>query len=88
MAPRVVLTHHARRQAIRRGVAEAVVRDVAMAPDQIIAVRVGREIRQSRVIGPDGRVRLVRVCVDRVDGDIVVVTVYRTSRVAKYWRGA
>lgn len=61
---------------------------VASGPEQALAVRPGREIRQSRVtMGPDGLAYLVRVIVDHVGQDIQVVTVYRTSRVAKYWRG-
>jgi hypothetical protein len=45
-------------------------------------MRSGREVRQSRV-----GASVVRVIVDRSPDDIVVVTVYRTTKVAKYWRG-
>lgn len=82
MAGRVVLTTHALSQARRRGISEALVRQVATAPAQIMPVRSGREVRQSRF-----GTGLVRVVVDRCPDDIVVVTVYRTTKLAKYWRG-
>ena len=84
---RVILTDHARRQAQRRGVTEQVVIQVASAPEQVLAVHPGREVRQSRVsVGPRGQTHLVRVIADVVGQDIRVVTVYRTSKVVKYWR--
>jgi hypothetical protein len=86
MAQRVLLSEHARRQAARRSIPESTVMDIAVAPEQVIAVRVGREVRQSRVTLPDGRSHLVRIVADTVGHDIRVVTVYRTSKVAKYWR--
>ena len=62
---------------------------IILSPHQILAVRPGRQIRQSIVSSsPDGRRYLVRVIVDVHGGDIRIVTVYRTSRLAKYWRDA
>jgi hypothetical protein len=48
-------------------------------------VRPGRDVLQSRIVLA-GKMDLLRVFVD-VDRDPAeVVTVYRTSRIAKYWR--
>ena len=81
------LTDHARREASRRGIDEELVRSVAQAPEQVVPVRAGREVRQSRVpFPPDGRLYLVRTFVDVQTTGETVVTVYRTSKVAKYWR--
>ena len=46
-----------------------------------------REVRQARVIDlASGKLQLIRVVIDRgPDGD-TVVTVYRTSKLRKYWR--
>ncbi len=56
---------------------------------QGVPVREGREIRQSRVTDPaSGKLQLLRVVVDRGKDSDTVVTVYRTSKVRKYWRGA
>ena len=83
----VTPSNHAREQARRRGLAETVVLAVAQAPEQRIAVRRGREIRQSRIAVPaGGTLYLVRVVVD-IDGPAeTVVTAYCTSRIEKYWR--
>ena len=87
MSGRIVLTDHAKAEARRRGISEETVLQVANAPEQRLPVRAGREVRQSRVKDPaSGKLRLVRVFVDRGDDGETVVTVYRTSKVRKYWR--
>jgi hypothetical protein len=83
----LVLTEHSRLAAVRRGVDEATVRSVTLAPEQVVPVRPGREVRQSRVRFPPGPgVYLVRVIVDVTAQAEIVVTVYRTSKIDKYWR--
>jgi hypothetical protein len=68
-------------------ITEAIVRRVAEMPEQTLQIRPGREVRQARVpFLPDGTVYLVRVFVDVGPVRDVVVTVYRTSKVEKYWR--
>lgn len=75
----------------RRELAEADIRLIVAAPEQVLEIRPGRYLAQSiREMGaPDSRrVYLVRVVVDVAgDGAIEVVTVYRTTRIARYWRG-
>jgi hypothetical protein len=87
MSQRVVLTDHAIAEARRRGISEGTILKVANTPEQRLAVQPNREVRQSRVTDPaSGKLQLIRVVVDRgKDGD-TVVTVYRTSKVGKYWR--
>ncbi len=54
-------------------------------PEQVVPEYGGLTARQSRV-ELEGKQYLVRVVVaDRPDAT-VVVTVYRTSRIGKYWR--
>ena len=79
------ITSHAAFEMQRRGVAESVVRGVLAAPEQRYAVRPGRDVLQSRV-AVAGKTYLVRVFVDIDRSPAEVVTVYVTSRVAKYWR--
>jgi Domain of unknown function (DUF4258) len=83
MAEWVVLTDHAIGDARRRGTSEASVLEVATTPEQ----RITQRGTASRVIDPaSGKLQLIRVVVDHgQDGD-TVVTVYRTSKVRKYWR--
>ena len=87
MSKRVILTEHAIGEAKRRDISEAAVLEVATTPEQRIAVRGEREVRQSRVTDPaSGKLQLIRVVVDRGKDSDTVVTVYRTSRLRKYWR--
>jgi hypothetical protein len=86
MNPRIILSDHARAEAGRRGISEASVLSVATAPEQRVAVRLGREVRQSRVVDPaSGKLHLIRVVVDEGMDSDTVVTVYRTSKIRKYW---
>ncbi len=83
----LILSDHVRRQASRRRIDESTIRAVAEAPEQVVPVRMGREVRQSRVaFPPTGALYLVRVFVDLSPGAETVVTVYRTSKITKYWR--
>lgn len=85
----IILSEHVRQQAARRGINEAIVRAVAEAPEQVVRIRDGREVRQSRVpFPPSGIQYLVRVFVDVSPEFETVVTAYRTSRIEKYWRSA
>jgi hypothetical protein len=84
---RYVLTEHAKRGMNRRGITEDEVIRVVQSPEQVEDVRPGRKVFQSRV-SRGGRIYLLRVFVD-VDRDPPeVVTAYRTSKIAKYWRTA
>ena len=82
-----VFTSHALFEMARRGLSEAVVRDVLATPGQRIEIRHGRVVYQSIVEGPGGTGRqLVRVFVDVDRQPAEVVSAYRTSRIRKYWR--
>jgi hypothetical protein len=61
------------------------VRHVLAAPEQRRTVRSGRDVLPSRIVVA-GKRYLLRVFVDIDRRPAGVVTVYRTSRVAKYWR--
>ena len=82
-----VITPHAAFEMARRLVFESIVRGVLAGPEQRHSVRAGREVLQSRIVF-DGTSYLVRVFVDVDRSPAEVVTVYRTSRIAKYWRAA
>jgi hypothetical protein len=81
------MSDHASAEARRRGVSEATALSVASVPEQRFTVRSGREIRQSRVAdAARGKLYLVRVVVDSDEHGDTIVTVYRTSKIGKYWR--
>ena len=84
--PKIVLSEHARMQAARRGLNEDMVLDVARSPQQRLPVRRGREVRQSRLAMPEGAtLNLLQVVVDSSEDRDTVVTVYRSSKIDKYW---
>lgn len=81
------LTDHAREEMVRRQITEEEVAKVLAAPEQTETVREGREVYQSRLpSGDPPKTYLLRVFVDIDRLPAEVVTVYRTSKVAKYWR--
>jgi acetone carboxylase gamma subunit len=69
----------------RRGIDTSVVHRVLAAPEQRHRVRAHRDVLQSRIAFGD-KIYLVRVFVDLDRRPPDVVTVYRTTNIAKYWR--
>ncbi len=75
--------------ATRRGLPLATVKAVIDAPEQRVRdeSRSGAWIYQSRVRFEDGKMYLLRVVVAEGYTPPVIVTVYRTSKIEKYWSG-
>jgi len=82
-----VITDHCRFEMERRGISEAEVSSTLGAPDQTEEPRSGRCVYQKKTTGPkEGKVYLLRVIVDVDRKPAEMVSAYRTSRIAKYWR--
>ena len=82
-----ILTDHALMVMQRRNISEQDVKKVVTSPEQKVDVREGRCVYQSRIsFGEPNREYLVRVFVDIVREPKEIVTVYRTSKIEKYWR--
>ncbi|MGH8058512.1 MAG: DUF4258 domain-containing protein [Candidatus Entotheonellia bacterium] len=82
------LTDHARFEMVRRQISEAEVESVLAGPEQAECVREGRAVYQSLIeLGEPSKTYLLRVVVDIDRQPPEVVTVYRSSKVQKYWRG-
>jgi hypothetical protein len=79
-----ILTDHARLEAQRRQIPLAWIETTMARPEQIAAGTNGRKISQSRIVA-DGRAYLIRLVVEDWHQPPVIVTVYRTSKVEKYW---
>ena len=79
-----LITDHADEQMRRRGIDIDVVRSILINPEQVIEVRPGRVVLQSRV-NIANLSQLVRVFIDVNQSPMRVVTVYRTSKIDKYW---
>ena len=83
------ISAHAKFQMKRRRISEDVLDTILKAPEQVMDSVAGRKIFQSRFsFSEKGETKqyLVRVVVDLSADPPKVVTVYRASRVDKYWR--
>jgi hypothetical protein len=85
MAPTFVFSRHAQEELIRRNIPQALVQSVLQRPQQIVPEQSGRVAYQSQVDFGAGKLFLLRVIVAVTTEPPVVVTVYRTSKIDKYW---
>ncbi len=67
----------------RRNIPRSILETVLNSPEQILESGEKRKVYQSR-IDFSGKLYLVRVIMEP-DDPAIVVTVYRTSKVEKYW---
>jgi len=79
------LSRYALEEMERRGITPAAVHAVLNEPEQILPGYGGLRVYQS-LMELEGKSYLLRVVVNGDVDPIMVVTVYRTSRIAKYWR--
>ena len=81
------LTRHAEWEIVRRGIPLTLVQAVMDHPEQRLPdeSRTGRSIYQSQLRFGDGRIYLLRVVVAEAEQPPVIITVYRTSKIEKYW---
>ena len=80
-----VITEHAAFEMRRRDIDEATLRSVLATPEQRSSVRSGRDVLERRVTVED-KEYVVRVFVDIDRAPAEVVTVYRTTKIRKYWK--
>ena len=81
-----VFTEHALEEMKRRRLQEQLVNSVLADPEQEVQIRPGRVVLQAKVVMEEAKTFLIRIFVD-VDRDPQeVVTVYRTSKISKYWK--
>lgn len=80
-----LLTRHAASELVRRSIPERLLAEVLLNPQQIVPAHGGCKAYQSKTDFGEGKIFLLRAIVDdRVD-PMRVITVYRTSKVEKYW---
>ena len=78
------LSAHARKELDRRQISLALLEDVLSHPEQKVPGHEEILCYQSRVtIG--GKPYLLRVMVNETTEPLTVVTIYRTSKITKYW---
>ena len=77
---------HAEQELALRRIPRAMVDEVLRHPQQIVPERDPKKAYQSQVDVGGGRIMLLRAIVDDTVEPAVVVTLYRTSKISKYWR--
>jgi hypothetical protein len=82
------ISRHAREEMERRKIPLETLESVLKEPQQVVDDPTGNKVYQSKVDFKEGKIYLVRVVTAEKGGMPVVVTVYRTSKVDKYWRKA
>ena len=81
-----ILTQHAREEMVIREIPESILDAVMQSPGQIVPEKDDLVAYQSVVTFPDAGEMLVRAIVADQNPPLRVITVYRTSKLAKYWR--
>jgi len=80
------ISRHAKQEIEKRNIPVDIVDGILVSPDQIVEEYDNKKAYQSIIQMEDGKSYLVRVIVNNTIEPAVVVTVYRTSKISKYWR--
>ena len=80
------ISRHASEEMQRRSISLEMIESVLNGPQQVVTDPEGKSVYQSKIDFPSGKAYLVRVIVAEEADTSVVVTVYRTGKVEKYWR--
>jgi hypothetical protein len=83
---RFQLSTHAANELQRRSIPHHLLTLVLEQPEQFVLEHTGRKAHQSQLDFGGGRIFLLRAIVRDDLDPLLVVTVYRTSKIAKYWR--
>jgi hypothetical protein len=82
-----VFTEHALMEMERREISQEQVRNVLANPGQLEILRAERAVYQTKYdTGNPSKTYVLRVFVDVDRKPPAIVTVYRTSKIEKYWR--
>ncbi len=79
-------TKHAEEEMKRRKIPREFIESVLDSPQQIVEEYGGKKAYQSKINFGSGKIYLLRVIVDDSREPPTVITVYRTSKISKYWR--
>lgn len=82
------LSRHALEEIERRGIPRDMLDELLRNPQQVLPDRDGKKVYQSQMEFGRSKLFLLRAIVNEAVNPAVVVTVYRTSQIGKYWRHA
>ncbi|XGW00447.1 MAG: DUF4258 domain-containing protein [Leptolyngbya sp. BL-A-14] len=82
------ISRHAEEELKRRKIPREFVDSVLQNPQQVVEDRDGKKAYQSQFTFENGKAYLVRAIVADSTHPAIVLTIYRTSQIARYWRDA
>ena len=83
---KIIITDHARFEAGRRNISEKLIKSVVESPKQKLPSKKGRVIVQNRYFDKsEEKEMLLRVIGKEASEEFRVITVYKTSKIDKYW---
>ena len=80
------LSRHAKQEMGRRAIPTELLESVLNNPQQVIEQPDGKRVYQSQIDFGSGKIFLLRAIVAEFADFALVVTVYRTKKIGKYWR--
>lgn len=80
------LSNHALEEMERRGIPREILERVLANPQQVVVEREGKKAYQSQIDFGVGTMYLLRAIVNDALDPAVMITVYRTRNIQKYWR--
>jgi hypothetical protein len=80
------ISKHAEQQLERRQIPIELLDSVLESPQQVIEQNDGTRIYQSQLQFENGRIYLLRVVVSDRTEPAIVMTVYKTNQISRYWR--
>jgi len=83
---RIRLSRHAKQEMDRRAIPMDLLESLLKNPQQVIEQPDGKKVYQSQFDFAGSKILLLRAIVVEFDDSALVVTVYRTKKIGKYWR--
>ena len=80
------ISQHASEEMQRRAIPLTLLETVLQNPQQVVPEYGGKKAYQSQIDFGEGKIFLLRAIVDDKVEPAIVITVYRTSKISKYWR--
>jgi len=81
-----IISRHAHEEMERRGITRNLVESILQNPQQVVDEYGQKKAYQSIIDSGTGKDYLVRVIANDSVDPAVVVTVYKTNKIRKYWR--
>lgn len=79
-------TKHALEELRNRGISKETVEKILNNPKQILDSENNRKVYQDIIEFNDNKQYVVRVILEETKNNLKVITVYKSSKISKYWR--